>query len=117
MTGAFGPVDPRVDAYIDKSQAFAKPILRYVRAVVHETCPDCEEKIKWSTVAFDYKGPMCGMAAFKQHATFGFWKSSLVFEKGDEHVTDPNGMAAMASVRSAGWRRPVSRNRRDRVRR
>ena len=28
--------------------------------------------------AFMYHGILCGMAAFKQHCTFGFWKSKLV---------------------------------------
>lgn len=38
-----------------------------------------EEKIKWSFPHFDYKGEMmCSMAAFKQHAVFGFWKAALV---------------------------------------
>jgi uncharacterized protein YdeI (YjbR/CyaY-like superfamily) len=29
---------------------------------------------------FDYKGMVCGMAAFKEHCAFGFWKEKLVFE-------------------------------------
>jgi uncharacterized protein YdeI (YjbR/CyaY-like superfamily) len=70
--------DPRVDAYIEKAPDFAKPILREIRARVHEACPDCEETMKWSTPAFDYKGPMCGMAAFKAHCMLGFWKAPLV---------------------------------------
>ena len=38
-----------------------------------------EEKIKWSFPHFDYKGEMmCSIAAFKQHAVFGFWKAALV---------------------------------------
>jgi len=38
-----------------------------------------EEKMKWSFPHFDYKGEMmCSMAAFKQHAVFGFWKASLM---------------------------------------
>src|SRR5262245_10811494 len=73
-----GKKDPRVDAYIEKSADFARPILEQLRATVHETCPDCEETMKWSMPHFEYKGPMCGMAAFKNHATFGFWKGSLV---------------------------------------
>ena len=73
-----GKKDPRVDAYIEKSADFAKPILKQLRATVHETCPDCEETLKWSMPHFEYKGLMCGMAAFKNHATFGFWKGSLV---------------------------------------
>jgi uncharacterized protein YdeI (YjbR/CyaY-like superfamily) len=46
---------------------------------VHKTCPDVEEKMKWSFPHFDYKGEMmCSMAAFKQHAVFGFWKAALM---------------------------------------
>jgi uncharacterized protein YdeI (YjbR/CyaY-like superfamily) len=70
--------DPRIDAYIAKSAEFAKPILEYVRDVVHEAVPDVEETMKWSQPAFEYKGPLCGIAAFKQHCAFGFWKQSLV---------------------------------------
>jgi uncharacterized protein YdeI (YjbR/CyaY-like superfamily) len=70
-----------VDAYIAKSADFAQPILRYLREIVHETVPDIEETMKWSSPHFGYKGMMCGMAAFKQHCTFGFWKGSLVVGK------------------------------------
>jgi uncharacterized protein YdeI (YjbR/CyaY-like superfamily) len=28
--------------------------------------------------SFDYKGPLCHMAAFKQHAVFGIWKWKLI---------------------------------------
>jgi uncharacterized protein YdeI (YjbR/CyaY-like superfamily) len=71
--------NPRVDAYIAKSADFAKPILTRIREIVHEACPEVEENIKWGVPAFDYKGMMCGMAAFKQHCTLGFWKGSLIF--------------------------------------
>ena len=27
---------------------------------------------------FEYKGPFCGMAAFKKHVMFGFWKHQLM---------------------------------------
>ena len=68
-----------IDAYISKSADFAKPILNHIRELVHKTCPDVEEKMKWSFPHFDYKGEMmCSMAAFKQHAVFGFWKASLM---------------------------------------
>jgi uncharacterized protein YdeI (YjbR/CyaY-like superfamily) len=70
--------DPRVDAYIDKSQEFAKPILTHLRQLVHEACPQVQETIKWGMPSFEYKGIVCGFAAFKQHATFGFWKHSLL---------------------------------------
>lgn len=73
-----GTRDPRVDAYIEKAAPFARPILAHLRDVVHATCPEVAEALKWSTPAFEYKGILCGMAAFKQHCQFGFWKHELV---------------------------------------
>lgn len=68
-----------IDTYITKSADFAKPILQHIRELVHKACPDLEEKIKWGFPHFDYKGEMmCSMAAFKQHAAFGFWKAPLM---------------------------------------
>lgn len=66
--------DPRVDAYIEKSADFAKPILIYLRELIHETCPEVEESWKWSFPNFMYKGKiLCSISAFKQHCAFGFW--------------------------------------------
>ena len=70
--------DPRIDAYIAKAPEFARPILKHLRAIVRKSCPDVEETMKWSVPHFDYKGPLAGMAAFKAHCAFGFWKGSLV---------------------------------------
>lgn len=65
---------PKIDAYIEKSQDFAKSVLEYIRETVHEFCPDAEETMKWSFPHFMYKGKiLCAMASFKQHCTFGFW--------------------------------------------
>lgn len=65
-----GKKNPRVDAYIEESQDFAKPILTHIRKLVHQACPDVEEKIKWGFPHFDYKGMMCSMASFKNHCSF-----------------------------------------------
>jgi uncharacterized protein YdeI (YjbR/CyaY-like superfamily) len=73
-----GKKDPRVDAYIKQAAPFAQPILTSIRETVHGSCPDVEEAMKWSFPHFMYKGMLCGMASFKQHAAFGFWKGSLV---------------------------------------
>jgi len=73
-----GSRDPRVDVYISRSAEFARPILTHLRAVVHAACPEVEETLKWSSPSFMYKGMLCGMAAFKQHCIFGFWKGSLI---------------------------------------
>jgi uncharacterized protein YdeI (YjbR/CyaY-like superfamily) len=70
--------DPRVDAYIDAAAEFARPILEHLRALVHRACPDVEETIKWGMPAFMYLGMLCGMGAFKQHVSFGFWRHSQV---------------------------------------
>ena len=74
-----GTRDPRVDAYIAKQKDFAHPILEHLRDVVHSACPQVEETIMWGSPFFDYKGEMmCCMAAFKEHASFGFWKAPLI---------------------------------------
>ena len=81
-----GTKDPRIDAYINKSADYAKPILKKLRAIVHKGCPapGVTETIKWGMPAFEYKGPFCGMAAFKKHCVFGFWKSSILFAPGND---------------------------------
>jgi len=72
--------DKRVDAYIASSPPFARPILTYLRDVVHAACPDVQETMKWSRPHFDYKGMLCGMSSFKEHCAFGFWKGSLIVD-------------------------------------
>jgi uncharacterized protein YdeI (YjbR/CyaY-like superfamily) len=73
--------DPRIDLYIYNAADFARPILLHLRELIHVACPDVRETIKWSFASFDYKGPMCSMASFKQHCAFGFWKASLMKDK------------------------------------
>ncbi|MGY3040606.1 uncharacterized protein YdeI (YjbR/CyaY-like superfamily) [Rhodanobacter sp. TND4EL1] len=77
--------DPRIDAYIAKSGEFARPILEQLRERVHAACPEVEEGIKWSMPFFSYKAaPMCMMASFRQHCSFGFWLSKEVTGGSDE---------------------------------
>ncbi len=83
--------DPRVDAYIRKARPFAKPILRHLRSVIHAACPDVVENLKWGAPSFEYKGLMCGFASFNTHATFGFWKHSLILKKQDDKWNDAMG--------------------------
>ena len=84
--------DPRVDAYIEKSKEFAKPVLNHIRLLVHDACPDVVETMKWSFPHFDYKGMMCSMASFKEHCAFGFWKQQLM-----EDAAFPAEKTAMGS--------------------
>jgi hypothetical protein len=94
-----GTKDPRVDAYIEKAQPFARPILRHLRKVVHAGCPGAEETMKWSFPHFDYKGIFCGMASFKAHCTFGFWKASLLEGLGG---VDKDAMGQFGRITSLG---------------
>ena len=103
--------DPRIDAYIAKAADFAKPILMHIRKTVHNACPGVEEDIKWGAPFFLIDGKnFANMAAFKQHAAFGFWKD-VDLPKADEamghfgrltSVEDlPDDEQLMALIRSA----------------
>ena len=98
-----GRRDPRIDAYIAKAAPVAQPILQRIRDVVHEACPEVEETMKWSMPTFVYAGGiLAGMAAFKQHASFGYWKHALVM--GEDAQRDGMGsygkMATLKDVPS-----------------
>lgn len=84
-------LDPRIDAYIAASAEFAQPILEHIRAVVHDTCPDVEETMKWSFPHFQYKGMLCSMASFKAHCAFGFWKGELLIAAEDDKGKEAMG--------------------------
>lgn len=86
-----GSRDARVDAYIAKSQEFAKPILNHLRELVHATCPEVEETMKWSFPHFQYKGMLCAMSSFKEHCSFGFWKGSLVLDNASDDPKEGAG--------------------------
>ena len=75
---------PEVDAYIEKSGHFAKPILARLRKLVHKGCPGVEETIKWGAPHFERNGILAGMAAFKKHVGFSFWKGKM--------LSDPLGL-------------------------
>jgi uncharacterized protein YdeI (YjbR/CyaY-like superfamily) len=87
--------DPRIDAYIEKKAAFAKPVLMHLRKLVHKACPEVDETIKWGMPFFDYKGsPICCTAAFKEHCAFTFWKAKL--------MKDPEGILQVADRHAMG---------------
>jgi hypothetical protein len=95
-----GKRDPRVDAYIAESGDFAQPILRALREIVHDGCPEVVEEIKWSFPHFSYKGMFCSMAAFKQHCAFGFWKASHILDGNDNKSAEAMGhLGRITSVR------------------
>ena len=88
---------PAIDQYILKAKPFAQEILDHIRVIVHQTCPDVEEKIKWSKPFFDYKGKMlCHMGAFQNHCSFGFWKAPIM--KDPKKVFAQNGAKGMGQL-------------------
>jgi uncharacterized protein YdeI (YjbR/CyaY-like superfamily) len=71
--------NPKVDAYAEKVEDFAKPVLAHLRALIHATCPDVIEEVKWGIPHFDYNGGMmCVFAAYKKHCSFTFYKDALM---------------------------------------
>jgi uncharacterized protein YdeI (YjbR/CyaY-like superfamily) len=101
----------KIDAYIGRAQPFAMPILETLRARVRAAAPDAEETVKWGAPAFTYKGKiLCNMAAFKAHATFGFWHGELVTGGTDGRMAAMGDLGKLTSVADlpddktfAGW--------------
>ena len=90
----------RIDLYIANAKPFAQPILNHLRELVHKGCPDVEETIKWGMPSFDYKGPFCSMAAFKEHAVFGFWKALLMKDAEKLKENQQNAMGHAGKIKS-----------------
>lgn len=73
-----GTRDPRVDAYVEQAEPFARPILTELRERVHRACPEVAETMKWGFPHYEHRGLLCSMAAFKRHCALGFWKGALL---------------------------------------
>lgn len=89
--------DPRVDAYIARQAAFARPILEHVRKSIRATGPGLVETIKWGHVFYVGRGPVCHMAAFKHHVAIGFWKHRVV---APAHAKPGEAMGALGRITS-----------------
>lgn len=72
--------NPEVDAYIASAPAYAQPVLTHIRTLFHKAFPDIAEEMKWNAPHFTHQGIVAGMAAFKAHIRFGFWKGKLLAE-------------------------------------
>jgi hypothetical protein len=87
--------DTHVDVYINKATVFAKPILEYVRELVHANVPGVTETMKWSRPFFLLNGTIfCNMSAFKQHCSFGFWSSKMTATLAADGI-DGNGSSGL----------------------
>ena len=95
--------DSRVDAYIAKAAPFAQPVLKHLRALVHQGCPEVVETIKWSHPSFGYQGKiLCGMAAFNAHCSFGFWHQEMQELLARDGHAAAEGMGAFGKLTGLG---------------
>jgi uncharacterized protein YdeI (YjbR/CyaY-like superfamily) len=112
--------DPKMDAYIAKSQPFAQPILSHLRKLLHKGCPGVEETIKWSHPFFEYRGAiLCHMAAFKNHCSFGFWGEEIGAVLRKANAVQDGAMGSLGKIASMqdlpsdkamlGWIREASK--------
>ncbi len=95
-----GNKDKRIDDYISKSADFAKPVLNHLRDLVHAECPNVQETIKWGMPFFEYKGPLCNLASFKQHCAFGFWKAALMKDAKQMKENNKGSMGVLGKLTS-----------------
>jgi uncharacterized protein YdeI (YjbR/CyaY-like superfamily) len=94
-------LNPQVDSYIGRAQPFAKPILEYLRTMVHMGCPEAEETMKWSRPFFEYRGAiLCNMAAFKEHCSFGFWGEEIGAVLRDAGAVQDGGVGSLGRISS-----------------
>jgi uncharacterized protein YdeI (YjbR/CyaY-like superfamily) len=88
--------NPKIDAYINKAQPYAKPILKKLRTTIHKACPQVTEEIKWGAPFYLYQNRvLCATMGFKAHCAIVFWKAALIIKK--------NGKKAKDDLKS--WRR------------
>ena len=95
--------DLRVQEYIEGAPEFARPILTKIRAGFHAGCPELVEDIKWGVPSFEHNGLLGGMAYFKKHVSFGFWRAP--------EMEDPHGL--LGEVRKASPMRIKAESVRD----
>ncbi|SNS38725.1 Uncharacterized conserved protein YdeI, YjbR/CyaY-like superfamily, DUF1801 family [Granulicella rosea] len=94
-------LNSKIDAYIDKAQPFAIPILLHLRKLIHKACPEVNETIKWSRPFFEYKGViLCNISAFKEHCSFGFWGQEMAAILTEAGALQDGAMGSLGRITS-----------------
>lgn len=90
------------DEYISTAAPFAQEILKHLRSLVLQACPQVEETIKWGFPHFEYRGAiLCSMAAFRQHCAFGFRLGKEIADPdGRLEVNNKSGMGNFGQLQS-----------------
>jgi len=89
-----------IDDYIAKSAPFAQPIMHHLRDLMHLACPDIQEKIKWGSPNFDYKGQVVMIAAFKEHLGMGFMKHQIMKDPYHLLQNKDEALGSLGKIRS-----------------
>lgn len=66
-----------IDRYIENAPAFAKPICKKLREIIHKAEPSIQEDWKWGP-NFNRNGMVCAFGAFKKHVSFAFFQGALL---------------------------------------
>jgi hypothetical protein len=98
---------PGVDSYIAAAAPFARPLLKRLRRLFRRACPLLEERLKWGFPCFEFRGMLGGFAAFKHHASFGFWRQDV--------LPDPHGLFKSGGPTGSGRLTDASQLPPDRV--
>ena len=81
------PVD--VDSYIVSADGAARPILEELRAIIKATVPDVQEGISWGVPFYRHHGALAGLAAYKNHVSFGL--GGAVLQSRDRKLLEDSG--------------------------
>ncbi|WP_268795317.1 YdeI/OmpD-associated family protein [Sphingomonas sp. Leaf33] len=85
--------------YISGRAPFAQPVLIWLRDRMHAAVPRVAEAIKWGMPAFLLDDrPFANMAAFKAHATFGFWNRADTTGREDEAMGQFGRIESLADL-------------------
>jgi uncharacterized protein YdeI (YjbR/CyaY-like superfamily) len=92
-------LDPRIDAYIEKSAPFAQQVLTHLRRLMHQACPHATESVKWGMPFFLQQGViLASMAAFKRHCAFGFWGPEMKKVLAREGLKSSEAMGSLGRI-------------------
>lgn len=83
-----------VEAYVNSAPEKTRPILTTLRALVRKAAPELREVIKWSHPCYEGRGLVCGVSAFKAHASVMFFKSG--------QLSDPDKLLQRGDDDSSG---------------
>ncbi len=89
-----------VDAYIARAPQFARAVIEHFRDIVHETCPEVEEGMKWGRPAFLREGRLMALVgAFQAHCAVAFWHPEMNRILKEEGRLGEEGMGSLGKVR------------------